>query len=75
MKKDTQRVEQILAGIKSLRKLVREGRMQGENWEHVEHSLANHETEFSARITELSEHNARVEAKASEPEKPAAEMK
>jgi hypothetical protein len=60
MMKSTERIEAILHGLKSVRKLVRDERIDGGNWEHVEHDLEKHEIAFTARLVDLKEHNARI---------------
>jgi hypothetical protein len=73
MKKDTQRVEAIIEALRSVRKLVRDERIDGGNWEHIEHDLEKHEIAFTARLVDLREHNARIETQAkTNPAAPAA---
>jgi hypothetical protein len=57
MKRDTKRIEQLLACTKANRKLVREELKAGASLQHVHDALLDHEQIFSSRLTELKDWN------------------
>ncbi len=61
MKRDTKRIEQLLANTRKGIKLVREETEAGSGFDHIHAELKLHEQIFASRLTELREWNARQE--------------
>jgi hypothetical protein len=58
MKRDTKRIEQLLANARASRKLVREEIAAGSSLQHVYDDLGNHEQIFGTRLKDLRSYNA-----------------
>lgn len=59
MKRETKRIEQLLANAKASRDLVRsEMKETGASLQHVYDELGNHELQFRNRLKDLQEWNA-----------------
>lgn len=58
MKRDTKRLEELLANTQANHKMVREEILAGTNLEHIRHQLIEHEQVFAARLKDLREWNS-----------------
>lgn len=64
MKRDTKRIEQLLANTRKGIKLVREETEAGSGFDHIHAELKLHEQIFASRLTELRAWNAKQDKSA-----------